>query len=68
MTYEPAKIEELQGLYNVVQNTIKKVYPKYYPIEVVDYFCMLHSENSIANDIKNGCVSVLKTEKFLCMK
>ena len=65
MTYEPAKIEDLQAVYNVVQNTIKKVYPRYYPTEVVDYFCMLHSENAIENDIQNGCVSVLKTDGII---
>ncbi len=35
MIYELATIEELQAVYDLVQHTIKKVYPKYYPAEVV---------------------------------
>ncbi len=58
MIYELAKPEDLQAVYNVVQNTIKTIYPKYYPMEVVDFFCEHHSEDAIARDIKNGYVSV----------
>ena len=39
MTYELAIIEELQAVYDIVQHTIKTVYPKFYPTEVVDFFC-----------------------------
>ena len=54
MIYELAKPEELQTVYDVVQHTIKTIYPKYYPMEVVDFFCEHHSEDAIAKDIKNG--------------
>ena len=37
MIYELAKPEDLQAVYNVVQHTIKTIYPKYYPMEVVDF-------------------------------
>ena len=37
MTYELATIEELQAVYDLVQHTIKKVYPKYYPEEVAAF-------------------------------
>lgn len=60
MIYESAKPEDLQAVYNVVQHTIKTMYPKYYPTEVVDFFCGLHSVDAIEEDIKNGYVSVLK--------
>jgi GNAT superfamily N-acetyltransferase len=62
MIYELAKTEELQIIYNVVQHTIKTIYPKYYPIEVVDFFCEHHSKSVIANDIKKDYVSVLKID------
>ena len=62
MIYELAKPEDLQAVYNVVQHTIKTIYPKYYPMEVVDFFCQHHSEDAIANDIKNGYVSALKID------
>jgi len=60
--YELAKPEDIQAVYNVVQHTIKTIYPKYYPMEVVDFFCGHHSEDAIEKDIKNGYVSVLKID------
>lgn len=62
MIYELAAIEDLQAVYDVVQHTIKMIYPQYYPTEVVDFFCKLHSKDAILNDIKNGFVSVLKID------
>ena len=54
MIYELAKEEDLQAVYDVVQHTIRTIYPKYYPAEVVDFFCEHHSKAAILNDIKNG--------------
>ncbi len=62
MIYELAKKEDLQVVYNVVQHTIQTIYPKYYPMEVVDFFCQLHSKDAILMDIENGYVSVLKID------
>lgn len=62
MIYELAKTEDLQSVYDVVQHTIKTIYPKYYPTEVVDFFCEHHSKDAIAKDIENGYVSVLKID------
>ena len=62
MIYELATIEEVQVVYDLVQHTIKKVYPKYYPAEVVRFFCELHSKEAIKRDIENGYVSVLKID------
>lgn len=63
MIYELAKIEDLQTVYDVVQHTIKTIYPKYYPAEVVDFFCEHHSKDAIEKDIENGYVSVLKIDR-----
>ena len=52
VTYELATIEELQAVYDLVQHTIKKVYPKYYPAEVVVFFCELHSKEAIKREIE----------------
>lgn len=60
MIYEQADRQELQQIYNVVQYTIKTIYPKYYPPEVVDFFCKHHNENALLSDIENGNVGVLK--------
>lgn len=62
MTYELAKAEDLQTIYEVVQHTIKTIYPKYYPTEVVDFFCAHHSKDAIAKDIESGCAGVLKID------
>lgn len=62
MIYELATIEDLQAVYDVVQRTIKTIYPKYYPAEVVDFFCAHHSKDSILKDIEQGYVSVLKID------
>lgn len=62
MIYELATKENLQAVYDVVQHTIKTIYPKYYPAEVVDFFCEHHSKDAISEDIENGHVSVLKID------
>lgn len=62
MIYELAKKEDLQTVYDVVQHTIKTIYPKYYPVEVVNFFCEHHSKSAIAKDIEKGYVSVLKID------
>lgn len=60
MIYELAKSEDLENIYDVVQRTIKAIYPKYYPAEVVDFFCGHHNKEAISKDIENGCVGVLR--------
>lgn len=45
-----------------MQHTIKTIYPKYYPAEVVDFFCQHHNKDTILKDIENGYVSVLKID------
>lgn len=62
MIYELAKTEDLQAVHDVVQHTVKTIYPNYYPQEVVDFFCKLHSMDAIAKDIEHGHVSVLKID------
>lgn len=62
MIYELAKIEDLQSVYDIVQHTIKTIYPKYYPAKVVDFFCGLHNKDAISKDIEKSYVSVLKID------
>lgn len=47
MNYELAKQKDLHTVYDIVQQTIKTIYPKYYPTEVVNFFCELHSREAI---------------------
>lgn len=62
MIYELAKTEDLQTVYEIVQHTIKAIYPNYYPQEVVKFFCKHHGKEAISKDIENGSVSVLKID------
>ena len=59
MKYEIAKKENIEQIYQLVQNTINAIYPLYYPQGVVEFFCGLHSKENIATDIENGFVRVL---------
>ena len=59
MEYKKATLQESESIYEMVQTTIKTGYPKYYPKEVVDFFCEHHSLENILRDIENGVVGVL---------
>lgn len=54
MKYVKARPEEAEIVFEIVQNTVKTVYPKYYPGEVVDFFCELHRKERIAEEIENA--------------
>src|SRR5699024_3977470 len=38
----------------LVQKTVRTVYPKYYPQAVADFFAMFHSKDRISQDILGG--------------
>lgn len=59
MKYINATLENAEQIYELVQDTIKTIYPRYYPQEVVDFFCRLHSIKNIVEDIEDGRVGVL---------
>lgn len=59
MEYFKASEDHAEQIYNLVQNTITVVYPRYYPEAVVDFFCSLHNRTNISRDIEDGCVRVL---------
>lgn len=60
-----AGTEHTKQIYQLVQNTIKTVYPLYYPKEITEFFCSLHSEENIASDIQKGIVKVLSVDNCL---
>lgn len=41
--YITAAPEMAEVIHNILHTTIRVVYPKYYPAEVVDFFCQHHS-------------------------
>lgn len=59
MEYINAAKEHAEKITDLVQNTIKTIYPKYYPKEVVEFFCKLHCTENIEEDIKKGYLRIL---------
>ena len=57
--YAKAEIKDAETVFKMVQDTIISVYPKYYPKEIMDFFCDLHSRERIMNDIIDGNVRLL---------
>lgn len=62
MEYIEATEHDLEQITALVQETIKTIYPKYYPKEVVDFFCQLHCLENIRKDVEDGRVGVLKID------
>ena len=59
MEYITATSNMADGIYNVLHTTIKTIYPKYYPKEVVEFFCRHHSKEHILEGIASGNMGVL---------
>ena len=59
MEYIKATSKEADQIYELVQDTIRAIYPKYYPREVVDFFCEHHSLENVIGDIECGLVGIL---------
>ncbi len=51
--------EDLSIIKFIVDETIHKIYPKYYPEEVVAFFQNHHNEENILNDLEKGNVYLL---------
>ena len=62
MDYIKATEKDLEQITALVQETIKTVYPKYYPKEVVDFFSHLHCLENIRKDVEDGRVGILKKD------
>lgn len=59
MKYITAAPDMADAIYNVLHTTIKTIYSKYYPKEVVDFFCSHHSREHILDGIASGNMGVL---------
>jgi len=59
MKYIEATYDMANEIYNVLHTAITTVYPKYYPKEVVDFFCKHHSKEHILEGIASGNMGVL---------
>ena len=59
MEYRTATSDMAKDIYKVLHTTIKTIYPKYSPKEVVDFFCRHHSIEHILDGIASGNMGVL---------
>lgn len=59
MEYVAATSDMVNAVYDVLHAAIRTVYPKYYPSEVVDFFCRHHSKGHILDGIASGNMGVL---------
>lgn len=59
MEYVTATFDMAGAIYDVLHTAIETVYPKYYPKEVVTFFCNHHSKEHILDGIKSGNMGVL---------
>lgn len=59
MEYITADYNMADTIYDILHTTIKTIYPKYYPKEVVDFFCKHHSREHILDGIASGNMGVL---------
>lgn len=59
LEYRRAEAEYVEALYQLVQHTIRQVYPRYYPRGIVEFFSALHTKERIAADVDNGLVRSL---------
>ena len=59
MIYTMATSIMAEEIQNVLHTTIKMVYSKYYPKEVVDFFCKHHNREHILEGIASGNMGVL---------
>ena len=65
MEYRTATSDMAEAIYNVLHTTIQTVYPKYYPEEVVDFFCHHHSKEHILDGIASGNMGVLTEDTVI---
>lgn len=59
MEYRKAVKGDAGCVFELIQSTIKTVYPRYYPQKIVNFFCELHKKENIIDDIQNGYVYIL---------
>jgi GNAT superfamily N-acetyltransferase len=56
ITYENKYFGEV---YNVVHDTIEKIYPKYYPRKAVDFFHKHHSKENMLDNLPNEFTGII---------
>lgn len=63
MVFLLAKKQDVEQVYELVQETIQEVYPNYYLKEIVDMFCEFHSRENVLKDIEAGNTYMLSVNE-----
>ena len=56
MNIIPANPADFETVKRITHETIRKVYPHYYPAGAVEFFLAHHSAEKIADDLRANCV------------
>lgn len=59
MEYTKATIDDMEEVYNFVQDTIQEVYPRYYPDEVVRFFSQQQCWENLERDVEDDRIYML---------
>ena len=59
LAIKEARLDQTDEINEIVSETIKEIYSKYYSDEVVDFFLELHNRDNIHNDISEGNTYVI---------
>lgn len=62
MKIRAAEPADLGTVYDIVQTTIRAVYPHYYPAGAVDFFLEHHSRGHVSADIEAGAVYLAESD------
>jgi GNAT superfamily N-acetyltransferase len=62
MNIKKATLKDLGTIYDIVQDTIRGIYPNYYPTEVVDFFLFHHNKENIKKDLEKESVYLLSID------
>ena len=65
MKYTKATMDDMEKIYDFVQNTIQEVYPKYYPEEVVRFFSQQHCWENLERDLEEGMIYILSDDEYV---
>ena len=65
MEYVTATSDMINAVYNVLHTAIEAIYPKYYPNEVVDFFCRYQRKEHIWDGIASGNMGVLSCDNTI---
>ena len=57
-----AELEQFETVKMITRKTISEIYPRYYPMGVVDFFLAHHKDENIQEDLAAGCVFLLMND------